>query len=97
MPVESAFIYDIKLLHLWYLNYNTIAMTNVNYALLAALVDEQEATLFDESFAHIIGYSISELAESKEGTCFYKTTDVRLGRQVSGRVLFRKHMTYSRR
>lgn len=77
MPVESAFIYDIKLLHLWYLNYNTIAMTNVNYALLAALVDEQEATLFDESFAHIIGYSISELAESKEGTCFYKTTDVR--------------------
>lgn len=48
-------------------------MTNVNYALLAALVDEQDANLFDEIFAHIIGYSISILAESHEKSFYYKT------------------------
>lgn len=48
-------------------------MTNVNYALLAALVDEQDANLFDEIFAHIIGYSISVLAESHEKSLYYKT------------------------
>lgn len=48
-------------------------MTNVNYALLAALVDEQDANLFDEIFAHIIGYSISVLAESHEKSFYYKT------------------------
>ena len=51
-------------------------MTNVNYALLAALVDEQDANLFDEIFAHIIGYSISALAERHEDSHYYKTTDV---------------------
>ena len=58
------------------LNHNTPEMNDVNYALLAALVDEQNANLFDEVFAHIIGYSISALAERHEGSHYYKTTDV---------------------
>lgn len=52
-------------------------MDKVNYSLLAALVNEPNANLFDDVIYHVLGYTISSMAEAytdKEHK--YSTTDV---------------------
>lgn len=52
-------------------------MNKVNYSLLAALVNEPNANLFDDVIYHVLGYTISSMAEAytdKEHK--YSTTDV---------------------
>jgi len=52
-------------------------MNKVNYSLLVALVDEGNANLFDDVIYHVLGYTISSMAEAyTDKKHEYSTTDV---------------------
>ena len=52
-------------------------MDKVNYSLLVALVDEGNANLFDDVIYHVLGYTISSMAEAyTDKKHEYSTTDV---------------------
>lgn len=52
-------------------------MNKVNYSLLAALVNEPKANLYDDIVYPIVGYSLSSLAESQQSSeHHYCMTDV---------------------
>lgn len=54
-------------------------MNKVNYSLLAALVNEPNANLFDDVIYHVLGYTISSMAEAyTDRKHEYSTTDVQM-------------------
>ena len=66
-------------MYLWGLSNLTNSMNKVNYSLLAALVNEPNANLFDDVIYHILGYAISSMAEAyTDREHKYSTTDVQM-------------------
>lgn len=66
-------------MYLWGLSYLTNNMDKVNYSLLAALVNEPNANLFDDVIYHVLGYTISSMAEAyTDRKHEYSTTDVQM-------------------
>ncbi len=54
-------------------------MNKVNYSLLAALVNEPNANLYDDVIYHVLGYTISSMAEAYiDREHHYSTTDVQM-------------------
>lgn len=54
-------------------------MDKINYSLLAALVNEPNANLFDDVIYHVLGYTISSMAEAyTDRKHEYSTTDVQM-------------------